>query len=75
MQLWLKQNDVQILAGNKPVAQAVSVGRIAFGLTDTDDAILEQDRGALVEIVFPDQGEGELGTLLIPNTLVFRFQI
>lgn len=64
----LKAN-VQVLSGNKQVAIAVARGQLAFGLTDTDDAILEQDQGALVEIVFPDQGEGEMGTLLIPNTL------
>ncbi|MFM2096658.1 MAG: hypothetical protein RIS70_3782 [Planctomycetota bacterium] len=63
------QANAQVLSGNKQVAMAVAQGQLAFGLTDTDDAIVEQDRGALVEIVFPDQGEGELGTLLIPNTL------
>jgi iron(III) transport system substrate-binding protein len=65
----LKTNDVQILAGNKQVAQAVSAGQLAFGLTDTDDALVEIERGQPVTIVYPDQGEGQLGTLFIPNTL------
>ncbi|WP_231756531.1 extracellular solute-binding protein [Lignipirellula cremea] len=64
----LQQNAV-VLAGNKPVAQAVGSGELAFGLTDTDDAILEVDAGRPVVIVYPDQGEGELGALRIPNTL------
>jgi iron(III) transport system substrate-binding protein len=65
----LKTNDIQILGGNKQVAQAVAAGQIAFGLTDTDDAVVEIDRAASVEIVYPDRGAGELGTLFVPNTL------
>lgn len=64
----LKAN-VQVMSGNKQVAVAVGNGQLAFGLTDTDDAIAEVEKGQLVEIVFPDQGDGELGTLMIPNTL------
>lgn len=64
----LKKNVV-VLPGNKQVAQAVSHGRLLFGLTDTDDAIIEREQGAPVEIVFPDQRSGEMGTLFIPNSL------
>jgi iron(III) transport system substrate-binding protein len=65
----LKTNDVKILSGNKQVAQAVSSGEIDFGVTDTDDAYEEIQAGRLVEIVYPDQGVDEMGTLYIPNTL------
>jgi len=65
----LKANDVQVLAGNKHVAQAVAAGQVLFGLTDTDDAVGEIEQGRAVAIVYPDQGEGETGTLFIPNTL------
>ena len=65
----LKAN-VRVLAGNKQVAQAVARGELAFGLTDTDDAIIEQEALRPVSIVYPDQGENQLGTLLIPNTVV-----
>jgi iron(III) transport system substrate-binding protein len=65
----LKANDAQVLAGNKTVATAVGAGRIALGLTDTDDALGEIAAGSPVAIVYPDQAEGELGTLFIPNTL------
>jgi iron(III) transport system substrate-binding protein len=64
----VKENAV-VVSGNKQVAQDVASGKLAFGITDTDDAVIERDRGAPVEIVFPDQGEGQLGTLLIPNTV------
>ncbi|WP_169976771.1 extracellular solute-binding protein [Tautonia rosea] len=66
----LKANEVAIPSGNKQVAQDVASGRFAFGLTDTDDAMVMIERlGAPVAIVYPDQDEGGLGTLFIPNTL------
>jgi iron(III) transport system substrate-binding protein len=64
-----KANDVKIVAGNKTCAEMVGTGQLAFGLTDTDDAIIEVEAGRPVAIVFPDQGEGEMGTPLLPNTL------
>ena len=62
-------NNASIEGGNKQVAQKVARGQYAFGLTDTDDAMIEIERASSVAIVFPDQNDGELGTLLIPNTL------
>jgi len=65
----LKANEIQILSGNKQVAMTVSSGQLAFGLTDTDDGLVEIAKGMPVAIVYPDQAAGGLGTLLIPNTL------
>lgn len=65
----LKENDVRVLAGNKQVALDVGSGALAFGITDTDDAIIERDHGSPVAIIFPDQAEDQIGTLFIPNTL------
>ncbi len=65
----LKANEVRILSGNKQVATDVGAGRLAFGLTDTDDAMGEVDAGSPVAIVYPDREPGGLGTLFIPNTL------
>jgi iron(III) transport system substrate-binding protein len=65
-------NGVQIVPGNKQVAEKVSAGEAAFGITDTDDAIGEVESGKPVVIVFPDSQRGRderLGTLFIPNTL------
>jgi iron(III) transport system substrate-binding protein len=64
----VKQN-ARVLSGNKQVALAVGRGELAFGLTDTDDAIIEVEKGKPVEIVYPDQQQGGMGTLFIPNTL------
>jgi iron(III) transport system substrate-binding protein len=65
----LKANDVQIFSGNKQVALAVGGGQLAFGITDTDDAIIELEKGLPIAIIYPDQGPDGLGTLFIPNTL------
>jgi len=65
----LKANGVQILSGNKQVALAAAAGQNAFGLTDTDDAIIEIEKGLPVAIVYPDRGEDQMGTLFIPNTV------
>lgn len=64
----VKKNAV-VLSGNKQVAQAVSSGQLSFGLTDTDDALIEIDNGLPVEIIFPDQAAEQMGTLMIPNTV------
>jgi iron(III) transport system substrate-binding protein len=50
----VKQN-ARVLGGNRQVAQAVGAGELAFGLTDTDDALAELESGRPVAIVFPDQ--------------------
>jgi iron(III) transport system substrate-binding protein len=63
------KRNARILSGNRQVARAVANGQLAFGLTDTDDAIIELESGMPVAIIYPDQEEGALGTLFIPNTL------
>jgi iron(III) transport system substrate-binding protein len=62
-------NNAVIEGGNKTVATRVSWGRYAWGLTDTDDAIIELEQGQPIAIVFPDQQPDQMGTLLIPNTI------
>jgi iron(III) transport system substrate-binding protein len=63
------KRNARIMSGNKQVAEAVAGGSLAFGLTDTDDAIVEIEKGLPVAIVYPDQEAGQPGTLYIPNTL------
>ena len=63
------KNNCRVLSGNKRVAKEVAAGRLAFGLTDTDDAMIEYEAGQPVEIIYPDQLEGSLGTLFIPNAI------
>lgn len=63
------KRNAKIMSGNRQVADAVAGGSLAFGLTDTDDAVSEIDKGLPVSIVYPDQRPKEVGTLFIPNTL------
>jgi iron(III) transport system substrate-binding protein len=68
----LRANGVQVVPGNKQVAEGVGRGQFAAGLTDTDDAMLEVAAGRPVALIYPDrdapEGSGR-GTLFIPNTL------
>jgi iron(III) transport system substrate-binding protein len=64
-----KQNDIRVVAGNKTCAEMVGSGQLAFGLTDTDDALIELEAGNPVAIVFPDGDPQGMGTPILPNTL------
>ena len=70
--LGLKANGIQIVPGNKQVAEGVGQGQFAVGLTDTDDAMGELEAGRPVALVFPDRDSpagDRMGTLFIPNTV------
>jgi iron(III) transport system substrate-binding protein len=62
-------SQVRVLPGNRQVALAVGAGQLDWGLTDTDDAMLEIEAGRPVVMVYPDQQPEGIGTLFIPNTL------
>jgi iron(III) transport system substrate-binding protein len=69
---WLKglfENDVNFPPGNGPAARMVAGGQKPFGFTDTDDFRKQQLLEKPVTLVYPDQGEGQPGTLFIPNTV------
>jgi len=65
----LAANRGKILSSNGEVRRRVASGEFAVGLTDTDDAVVEIEKGMPVAIVYPDQAADGLGTLYIPNTL------
>jgi iron(III) transport system substrate-binding protein len=65
----LLANDVAVLAGNATVRDMVAGGAYAWGLTDTDDANGAVEDGLPAKWHFPDQEKGEMGTLVIPNTV------
>lgn len=67
--LALKANDARILNGNATVRDRVAEGELEVGLTDTDDANGAVLDGRPVRWLFPDQAEGQLGTLVIPNSV------
>lgn len=65
----VKHNDLNLTSGNATLMRLVREGQTAWGWTDTDDYWVAKEAGFDVDIVFPDAGKGEIGTLLIPNTV------
>ena len=65
----LNNRSVRVADGNSVVRDLVADGQLFYGLTDTDDACGAIENGKNVTIVIPDQAEGEMGTLVIPNTV------
>lgn len=61
--LWLQSNGATMRETSK------DDGDLLFALTDTDDFHVALQKGLSVGCVFPDQGEGRLGTMLIPNSV------
>jgi len=65
----IQKRGVQIVDGNSVIRDMVSNGQLAWGLTDSDDACFELQKGTPVKVIVPDQQDGQIGTLLIPNTV------
>ena len=65
----LARRKVKVLAGNSVVRDQVAAGELMFGLTDSDDAARAIEAGWPVRVIVPDQEDGGMGALLIPNTV------
>jgi iron(III) transport system substrate-binding protein len=69
---WFKglfDNGCLFPVGNGAAASSVGGRQAAFAFTDIDDFHAIERKGEPVEVVYPDQGPGQPGTLLIPNTV------
>lgn len=65
----LKANQVKLSTGNGESADFVASGEFEFALVDSDDAVDRIRHGKAIDIVYPDQGEGEFGMLILPNAV------
>jgi len=65
----LYANGLKILPDNADVWQGVGRGEFAIGLTNSPDYFLARKAGYPVGVVFPDQSDGEVGTLLNLNAI------
>lgn len=65
----LDSNGVRVYQGNSLVRDAAASGEILVGLTDTDDVLTGQAAGMKIGYVIPDDGDGAMGTLVIPNSV------
>jgi iron(III) transport system substrate-binding protein len=63
----LKANQVKLSTSNGESADFVGSGEFEFALVDSDDAVDRMRHGKPIDIVYPDQGEGQVGVLLVPN--------
>jgi iron(III) transport system substrate-binding protein len=64
-----KANGMTLLGGNAVVAEYVGKGQMWAGLTDNDDVDSAKREGGQLELVLPDQGADQMGTLTIPCTV------
>jgi iron(III) transport system substrate-binding protein len=65
----LRANQVKLSTSNGESANFVSSGEFEFALVDSDDAVDAIRHGKPIEVVYPDQGEGQAGVLILPNAL------
>jgi iron(III) transport system substrate-binding protein len=65
----LKGNQVKLSTGNGESADFVASGEFEFALVDSDDAVDRVRHGKPLEIAYPDQGDGEVGVLILPNAV------
>ena len=67
----VKKNGIKISTSNGESADLVASGEFDFALVDSDDGVSRMKQGRPVEMVYPDQGQGGLGCLIVPNAVVF----
>jgi iron(III) transport system substrate-binding protein len=65
----LKSNQVKLSTGNGESADFVASGESDFALVDSDDAVSRIRQSKPIEIVYPDQRDGEIGVLVLPNAV------
>lgn len=66
----MKENGVKFSTSNGESADFVAAGEVGFGLVDSDDGANRIQQGKPIEMIFPDQGPGEFGCLLVPNAVL-----
>jgi len=66
----MKQNGVILSTSNGESADFVADKEALFSLVDSDDAMSRIKMGKKVDIVYPDQKEGQIGAFVIPNVVM-----
>jgi iron(III) transport system substrate-binding protein len=66
----VKKNAVRISTSNGESADFVASGDAEFSLVDSDDAYNRTQQGKPVDTVYPDQQQGGVGVLIVPNAAV-----
>jgi len=66
----MKDNDVAVSTNNGESADFVATGQYSFSLVDSDDAVNRMRQGQPVTMVYPDQGQNDIGSFIVPNAAV-----
>ncbi len=66
----LNENQIKVSTSNGESADLVAAGEFDFSLVDTDDVVSRLKQGKPVDMVYPDQGEDQLGCLILPNAVM-----
>ncbi len=66
----MRNNDVAISTNNGESADFVATRQYDFSLVDSDDAVNRMRQEKPVTMVYPDQGENDIGCLIVPNAAV-----
>ncbi len=66
----MRENGVRISTSNGESADFVAAGEAQFSLVDSDDGFNRLKQGKPIEIVFPDQEQGGMGCMIVPNALL-----
>ncbi|MDE2322752.1 MAG: extracellular solute-binding protein, partial [candidate division NC10 bacterium] len=67
----MKGNQIRISTSNGESADLVASGEFDFALVDSDDGASRMKQGKPVDVVFPDQDTADIGSLIVPNAVVF----
>ncbi|MEE9394896.1 MAG: extracellular solute-binding protein [Planctomycetota bacterium] len=65
----IRKRQIYFSRGNAMSMKAVGEGEYHWSWTDTDDANVALINNKPTAMVIPDQGDGEMGTLVIPNSV------
>ena len=66
----MKENGVKLSTSNGESTTLVTNEEFVFSLVDSDDAMNEIRNGKPIKQIYPDQEEGGLGCLVLPNATV-----
>jgi iron(III) transport system substrate-binding protein len=66
----MRDNAVKLSPSNGDSADFVARGEFAFSLVDSDDVVSRIQQGQPVELIYPDQGDGDIGCFIVPNAAV-----
>ena len=66
----MKENGTKISTDNGESTDLVASGEFDFSLVDSDDGVNRIRQGKPIVMVYPDQGEGGIGCLIVPNAVV-----